>query len=162
MRRAVFFVKELRVHPVGISLHRQRPIAQMGQEHRRDANVIVDHLTFGESDFGIKHLVEVRDGELFAFNDELCFFGHCSKRRTLNAERPIANSARVIRRLRRFSQIKSQLTILCSENLRESAKSADYAKNLSGGRTGWGLQMRPTQCWQLSWPVRISISTRKK
>ena len=27
---------------------------------------------------------------------------------------------------------------------------------------GWGLQIRATQCSQLSWPLRISISTRRK
>jgi hypothetical protein len=37
-----------------------------------------------------------------------------------------------------------------------------YAKKRSGDRSGCGLQMRATQCSQLSWPLRISISTRKK
>ena len=37
-----------------------------------------------------------------------------------------------------------------------------HAKNRSGDSSGCGLQMRATQCSQLSWPLRISISTRKK
>lgn len=37
-----------------------------------------------------------------------------------------------------------------------------YAKNRSGGIIGCGLQMRSTQLCQLSEPLRISISTRKK
>ena len=37
-----------------------------------------------------------------------------------------------------------------------------HAKNRAGESIGCGLQIRATQCSQLSWPLRISISTRRK
>ena len=37
-----------------------------------------------------------------------------------------------------------------------------HAKNRSGESIGCGLQMRATQCSQLSCPLRITISTRRK
>src|SRR5213079_162354 len=36
------------------------------------------------------------------------------------------------------------------------------AKKRSGESIVFGLQIRATQCSQLSWPLRISISTRRK
>jgi hypothetical protein len=35
----------------------------MRQQHRRDADVIVDDLRLGEAGLGIQHLVEIRDEE---------------------------------------------------------------------------------------------------
>ena len=48
----------------------------MRQKHRRDPDVVIDHLAFGEADFRIKNLVQVRNRELFSFNDEFSFFWH--------------------------------------------------------------------------------------
>src|SRR5439155_19265453 len=42
------------------------------------------------------------------------------------------------------------------------APQPDHAKKRSGVSRGCGLQMRATQCSQVSCPLRISISTRKK
>src|SRR5256885_11254110 len=36
------------------------------------------------------------------------------------------------------------------------------ATNLSGERKGCGLQIRATQCSQLSWPLRLSLSIRRQ
>ena len=48
--------------PFGIALQRERPVAQVREQHRRDARVVVDHLALGEPGLGVEHLVEV--GEL--------------------------------------------------------------------------------------------------
>src|SRR5205807_6557378 len=117
----------------------------MGQEHRRDPDVIVDHLSFGERDLRIKYLVQVRDGKLFPFDNELGCFRH------FFSSTDYAD----------FRRSKRNRNFLC-QNLCESVKSADLAKNLSGDSMGCGLQMRATQCSQLSWPLRISISARMK
>src|SRR5436309_10833216 len=91
MRRAIFFVKEFCIHPVRIPFHCQRPIAKVRQKNRRDPDIVIDHLAFGEPDFRVENLVQVRNRELFTFNDEFSFFWHYSKRSTLNAQRPISN-----------------------------------------------------------------------
>ena len=51
---------------------------QMRQQDGRDANVIVDHLSLGESGFGIEHLVEVRQLKVFAFHVNDSVFWHRS------------------------------------------------------------------------------------
>src|SRR5580704_5168287 len=112
----------------------------MRQKHGRDPNVVIDDLTFGESNFWIKHLVQVRYRKFFPFNDELGFFRHAKK--TFNGPSRTGNYAA---RPTRNSEIRN-----------------DQAKNRSGESIGCGLQMRATQCSQLSWPLRISISTRIK
>src|SRR5436305_14473661 len=76
MRWTIFFVKEFRIHPVGITLHCQRSIAKMRQKDWRDPNVVIDHLAFGEPDFRVKNLVQVGNRELFSFNDEFSFLWH--------------------------------------------------------------------------------------
>src|SRR5205823_11249362 len=91
MRRAIFFVKEFRIHPVRIPFHCQRPIAKVRQKNRRQPGIVIDHLAFSEPDFRVENLVQVRNRELFTFNDEFSFFWHYSKRSTLNAQRPISN-----------------------------------------------------------------------
>src|SRR2546429_7451374 len=134
MRWAIFFVKEFCIHSVGITLHRQGAIAKMRQKNGRDPDVVIDYLAFGEPDFRVKNFVQVRNRELFPFNDEFSFFRH---------------------------------TILsCRHPERNASPARDdellHAKNRSGVSNGCGLQMRATQCSQVSCPLRISISTRKK
>src|SRR5437868_9647238 len=90
MRRTIFFVKEFRIHSVGITLHRQRSIAKMRQKDWRDPDVVIDHLAFGEPDFRVKNLVQVRKPELFSFDDEFSFLWHYSERSTFNAQRLIS------------------------------------------------------------------------
>src|SRR5207244_10166220 len=46
----------------GVALQRERTLAQVGEQNRRDARVVVDHLALGEAHPWIKDLVEV--GEL--------------------------------------------------------------------------------------------------
>src|SRR5438477_5737970 len=121
MRGTIFFVEERLIHAVGIALHGERPVFQMREEKRRDADVVIDHLAFGESGFRVKDFVQIRNRQLLAFHDQLSFIAHESNR--------------------------SHMT---------------YAKKRSGESIGCGLQMRATQCSQLSWPLRISISTRRK
>src|SRR5207248_699153 len=58
------------------------------------------------------------------------------------------------RKTRALPGRKEQAGSLCSQ--------PDHAKKRSGVSIGCGLQMRATQCSQVSCPLRISISTRKK
>ena len=46
----------------------------MRQQDRRDPDVIIDHLALGETDLRVKNLVQVRNRELFSFNDQFSFF----------------------------------------------------------------------------------------
>ena len=92
MRRTVLFVEKFAFHAIGISLHGERPIFQMRQKHRRDADVVIDHLSFGESDFRIKHLVQVRYLNLALFYDSSGLFGIRERKRPAsNAQRPTSN-----------------------------------------------------------------------
>jgi hypothetical protein len=73
-RRPVFrralLVEELRVHAVGVALHRQRPVFQVRQQHRRDLREIIDHLALGEAGVGIEDLVEIRQPQLVPADGE--------------------------------------------------------------------------------------------
>jgi hypothetical protein len=69
MRGAILLVKKLAVDAVGVAFHRERPIFEMRQEDRRDADVVIDYVAFGESDLRIKHLVQVRYLNLAVFDD---------------------------------------------------------------------------------------------
>ncbi len=66
VRRGLLLVEELLVHAVRVALQRQRAVAQMRQQHRRDARVVVDHLALGEAHGGVEHLVQVREPEASA------------------------------------------------------------------------------------------------
>src|SRR6476646_142203 len=83
---AILFVKEFCIYSVWVPLHRERPVAQMRQKHRRDLNVVIDYLPLGEADLRIENLVQVRDRELFSVNYELGFFRHLT-----NVQRPGIN-----------------------------------------------------------------------
>ena len=74
--RAVLLVKKFTVYAIWIALHGQRPVLQVRKQYRRDTNVIIDHLPFGEASFWIKNLVEIRDRKLFSINQQLGFVGH--------------------------------------------------------------------------------------
>src|SRR5207302_729815 len=155
MRRTIFFVKEFCIHSVGITLHRQRSIAKMRQKDWRDPNVVIDHLAFGESDFRVKNLVQVRNRKPFSFDDEVSFLWHI----ILNCRHPERNAS--LARCRWIPQKLSKRYCIGSLDFARD-DGILHAKNRSGVNRGCGLQMRATQCSQVSCPLRISISTRKK
>ena len=58
-------------HPIyafWIALERERTAFQVRNQYRRNADVIVDYLPFGEPNRGIENFVEVRKLKLFAFD----------------------------------------------------------------------------------------------
>src|SRR5581483_10154967 len=69
MRWTIFLVKKFAFDAVRIPFHGKWTISQVGQEDRRDTDVVVNHLPFRESDLGIKHLVEIRNLNLTVFDD---------------------------------------------------------------------------------------------
>src|SRR6476660_3968326 len=116
----------------------------MRQKHRRDPDEVIDHLRLGETRLRVKHLVQVRYLKLPVVNNEFRFLGHRSNPRTTSTK-----DAKV-------------LIFSCAGRFVLFVASALQAKKRSGGSTGLGLQIRATQCSQLSCPLRISISTRRK
>ena len=60
VRRALLLVEVRPLDPVRIALERQRPVAQVAEQHGRDARVVLDHVPLGESRLGIHQLVQVR------------------------------------------------------------------------------------------------------
>jgi hypothetical protein len=52
----------------------------MWQEYWRDANIVIDDLSLGESGLRIKNLVQVRYLNLAISDDEFGFIGHGRKR----------------------------------------------------------------------------------
>ncbi len=76
MHRRVFFKEILMVHTFGIPLHGQRMSREMRHQYRRNADVIVDHLTLGEAGGGIENLVQVGKIELTAFDFDDGGSGH--------------------------------------------------------------------------------------
>ena len=56
---AALLEEPLALHAVGQPHHRQRAALQVGEQHRRDPGVVVDHLTFGEAGRGVQHLVRL-------------------------------------------------------------------------------------------------------
>ena len=51
---------------VGRAHERGRPPGEVGEHHRRDPAVVVDHVGFAEARGGVEQLVEVRERELTA------------------------------------------------------------------------------------------------
>src|SRR3954471_11194539 len=78
--RALLLVEVGAADPVGIALERQRPPAQVRQQDRRDARVVVDHLPLGEPRLGIEDLVEVREGQPPPVDVDLQALGHATRR----------------------------------------------------------------------------------
>src|ERR1700720_599985 len=66
--RGVLLKKELANNPVRIAFQRQWASGKMWYEKRRDAGVIVDHLSFGETGRRIEHLVQIRQRQMSALN----------------------------------------------------------------------------------------------
>src|SRR5205085_1458792 len=60
----------------GRSKERERAIAQVGQERRRDAQVEVDHLRLAEPRLRIEDLVEIAEREALAVDGDLLRGGH--------------------------------------------------------------------------------------
>src|SRR5206468_1819455 len=72
----VFIPIGLAADAVGVALQSHRAIAQMRQQVRRDADVVVDHLCFGELRAGIEQLVEAGEADGVAIQcDGGCFAG---------------------------------------------------------------------------------------
>ena len=143
MGRAVFFVEEFAFHAIRITLHRQRAIFQMRQKDRRDLDVVVDQCALGEAVFRIKDLVEIRDREGSAFDDQFAL--SCSLLTTIT-------------RISRMKDVDVHIRVI-RVNPRVPWLTQ---KNRSGESIGCGWQMRATQCSQVSCPLRIWISTRRK
>src|SRR4051812_48653646 len=78
MDRAILLVKERLIDTVRVTLHCERAISQMRKQHRRDADVIIDHLPLGEPGFRVKDLVQVRVPEVFSSDEQLRFSRHRS------------------------------------------------------------------------------------
>ena len=76
MCRTVLFVKEFAFHAIRIALHGERSVFQVRQEHRRHANVVIDYLPFGETDFRVKHFVQVGDLNLALFDNQFRLIRH--------------------------------------------------------------------------------------
>ena len=74
--RALLLVEVGARDAVGVALERQRAPAQVAEQHRRDAGVVVDHLPLGEPGLGIEDLVEVRQREPAAVDVHLEALGH--------------------------------------------------------------------------------------
>src|SRR5262249_42783236 len=59
----VLLVEHLAVNALGVPLERERPVAQVRQQRRRDTGVVVDHLALGEAGLRPVELVEVGEPE---------------------------------------------------------------------------------------------------
>src|SRR5437868_10033010 len=64
MLRAALLVEVRLVDSVGIPLERQRPVAQVRQQHLGDPDVVVDHLRLGKLHLRVEHLIQVDEPEL--------------------------------------------------------------------------------------------------
>ncbi len=102
VRRTVLFVEKFAFDAIGIALHRERPILQVRQKHRRNANEVVYHLPFGKPDLGIKNLLQVRYRKLPTFKDELCLLRHGFQRFLDFARNDKRSGEKTLRREHRF------------------------------------------------------------
>src|SRR5580700_5074634 len=66
MFRGVLFKKVFFVHAFGIALQSERTSRKMRQQDRRDARVVIDHLSFCEPSCGVKNLVQVSQTQMLA------------------------------------------------------------------------------------------------
>ena len=76
MRRAILFVEERLIHAVRVALHGERTIFQMREQDRRDPDVVIDELSLGEPGLRVQHLVQIRDRQFAALDDQLGFIAH--------------------------------------------------------------------------------------
>src|SRR5690606_22939747 len=63
VRRAALLEERLALDAVGQAPQRDAAVRDVGQHHRRDPGVVVDHLGLGEPDRRVEDLVEVRELE---------------------------------------------------------------------------------------------------
>ena len=61
VRRALLLVEVLCLDAVGVALERQGATAQVGEQRRGDAAVVVDHVALREARDGVEDLVQVRE-----------------------------------------------------------------------------------------------------
>src|ERR1700746_144767 len=80
MRRALFFIEEETLHSFWIALKSNRPIFQMRQQRRRNANIIIDYLSLCEPDFRVQDFFEVGHSQLLSANYDFNFFTHYAAR----------------------------------------------------------------------------------
>src|SRR5579863_4387638 len=78
MFRRVLFEEEFFVHAFGIALQGERAFCKMRQQDRRDARVVVDHLSLGEPSCGVKYLVQVRQTQMFAVDLNYLWFAQAA------------------------------------------------------------------------------------
>jgi hypothetical protein len=77
MLRAALLVKEHAVDTLGVAFERKRAAVEMRQQHRRNADEVVDHLPFSESHRWIQNFIEVGQFELLTFDlDYRVFLRH--------------------------------------------------------------------------------------
>ncbi len=60
----MFFVKEKALHTVGIAFQSDGAILQVRKQDFGDTDVVVYHLAFGETGFGIEDFLEVGNVEI--------------------------------------------------------------------------------------------------
>ena len=66
MSGAIFLVEVHAGDALGVALHGERAAAQMRQQHRRHADVVINDLPFGETSRRIHHLLQVGKTELLS------------------------------------------------------------------------------------------------
>ena len=71
VRGAVLLIEVAGVDAVRIALERQRAVAQVRKQDRRDTRVVVDHLALGEPRNRVEHLAEVGEGQRPALDLDL-------------------------------------------------------------------------------------------
>src|SRR5580704_3055137 len=73
----VLFEEVFFVHAFGIALQSERTSRKMRQQDRRDARVVIDHLSFCEPSCGVKNLAQVGQTQMLAVDlNYLGFAGH--------------------------------------------------------------------------------------
>lgn len=58
--RRVFLVETFRLHAIGKTDKRHRPVLEVGENERRGVHVVPDHFAFGKLRFREKNFVEIR------------------------------------------------------------------------------------------------------
>lgn len=67
---AAFLVEKTSGDAIGVTLKRERPVFEVGEQDGRDADVIIDDLALSETGFGIKNFIEIRNRNSLAFDLE--------------------------------------------------------------------------------------------
>ena len=68
-RRAALFVKERLADAVGIAFEGQGPIFEVWEEHRPNADVVINHLPFGEAGLRIENFIDVGERDFSSAED---------------------------------------------------------------------------------------------